>query len=76
MTTKPKAKKFRIRRSASAVQATGAGDETPAVAQGTSQRLNPLEQVAQDGTEDGFPAEGFATAGNPSSVPSLYLIHL
>ncbi|GKY87027.1 capsule biosynthesis protein [Sinisalibacter aestuarii] len=84
MTTPPKAKKFRIRRSPT--QAAGAHataerferDEPPAgeaaAAAPTGQRprgvpprapreLNPLEASVADGTEDGFPEEGFNTAG-------------
>jgi capsular polysaccharide transport system permease protein len=79
MTTKPKAKKFRIRRSSgldtSARPVTGAAPgATPQVGAAPARRpapepprqpreLNPLEASVADGTEDGFPAEGFNTAG-------------
>ena len=76
MTTKPRAKKFRIRRtgtqSTARVAARGQEDATfdardDRVAGPTpldaARRMNPLEDAMQDGTEDGFPAEGFATAG-------------
>ncbi|RME13779.1 MAG: capsule biosynthesis protein [Alphaproteobacteria bacterium] len=78
MTTKPKAKKFRIRRSptmAAAAQAgaTGASAGGAPAASGEAARpasqtprarsLNPLEESMAGGTEDGFPEEGFATAG-------------
>jgi capsular polysaccharide transport system permease protein len=82
MTTKPKAKKFRIRRSPS----LGASEQVlaqpqPGVAQAAAaaaqpprqpRQLNPLEESVLDGTEDGFPAEGFATAGRaaPEAAPA------
>ncbi|MCB1338124.1 MAG: capsule biosynthesis protein [Maritimibacter sp.] len=76
MTTKPKAKKFRIRTGtlrevsslaeAEARESVGASEgvqdaaaETPAA----PRQLNPLEESVLEGTEDGFPEEGFATAG-------------
>ena len=76
MTTKPRAKKFRIRRTeprqSSAATARDASfeevvpDTAPAAApEPTPQprQLNPLEESMLDGVEDGFPADGFATAG-------------
>jgi len=75
MTTKPRAKKFRIRRAgAQAAEAAAAVDAAqedageavsdPAPHPGPEpRRLNPLEESMLDGAEDGFPADGFATAG-------------
>ena len=73
MTTKPKAKKFRIRRSTPMTgAATAAADQRPvtgaaapavAPARPAPRQLNPLEESMLEGTEDGFPDEGFATAG-------------
>lgn len=78
MTTKPKAKKFRIRRSAGAaaqLQGEAATDATEAsvqrdvLGQEASTRpprkraMNPMEAAAAAPQEDGFPKEGFATAG-------------
>lgn len=75
MTTKPKAKKFRIRRSpslGSTVEGQSAQASAAAAADATyaqqaqpqpprePRQLNPLEEAALDGQEDGFPAEGFA----------------
>ena len=78
MTTKPRAKKFRIRRtgglatgSAAALDRSldeagaaelSAPEPAPAPKPGP-RRLNPLEEAVLGGSEDGFPAEGFATAG-------------
>ena len=84
MTTKPRAKKFRIRRSEARVESPEAAldasfeevaraarevDPGPATgsaggAQPVPRQLNPLEEAVLDGTEDGFPEEGFATAGH------------
>ena len=91
MTTKPKAKKFRISRSSrlgnsDASSRAGEGDifakrVQAAVDQNKSDKdvaqsgstpetePNPLEQIAQSPTEDGFPAEGF-TGKSTSSQPS------
>lgn len=85
MTTKPRAKKFRIRRSATtsagagsaaaedastprsaARPAAASAAETSAAASATARQprqLNPMEEAALEGNEDGFPEEGFATAG-------------
>ncbi|TYB83287.1 capsule biosynthesis protein [Maritimibacter fusiformis] len=63
MTTKPKAKKFRIRRTTGATVPPVERDETQPAARSGARVLNAMEQLALDGTEDGFPAEGFATAG-------------
>ncbi len=83
MTTKPRAKKFRIRRSgaraaeaAAAVDAAhddaveaGAPASEPAPQPGPGpRRLNPLEELMLDGAEDGFPADGFATAGRSGTA--------
>lgn len=72
MTTKPKAKKFRIRRgAASAIQSeVQAASETVRPASDAPRKLNPLEAVAASGHEDGFPEAGFQTAGKtpPSSA--------
>ncbi len=78
MTTKPRAKKFRIRRTQTSAaqagtavdashedaspEATPESDPAPTTGAGP-RRLNPLEESMLDGTEDGFPSEGFATAG-------------
>ncbi len=76
MTTRPRAKKFRIRRErrgeAGAEAARDAAFEDVAAepAEGTPRRLNPLEESVLDGTEDGFPEEGFATAGRGGAGPS------
>ncbi|MCB1328358.1 MAG: capsule biosynthesis protein [Maritimibacter sp.] len=82
MTTKPRAKKFRIRRTGAQTAAAAAirdredatfdahEDHVPGPApRETPRRLNPLEEAAQDDTEDGFPAEGFATAGRRAPSP-------
>lgn len=74
MTMKPKAKKFRIRRSspldaeveARPTVAMAANHATPPQA---PRQLNPLEQSVVDGTEDGFPVEGFTTAGRRPPEP-------
>ncbi len=63
MPTKPKAKKFRIRRTTGATVPPVERDETQPAARSGARVLNAMEQLALDGTEDGFPAEGFATAG-------------
>lgn len=78
MTTKPKAKKFRIRRTSVAGTGAEAGggnaDQEPRAVATPQPRqsaqppqrprqLNPLEESVRDGTEDGFPSEGFKTAG-------------
>jgi len=69
MTIKPKAKKFRIRRSAVLSGSQPAQEARPDPAEQAPRRLNPLEQSVADGTEDGFPDEGFATAGRgPASA--------
>lgn len=79
MTTKPKAKKFRIRRTSTFSQAADAPvgpsaprPAAPAAAEPLRQprQLNPLEQSVLDGTEDGFPAEGFTTAGRSAAPPA------
>ncbi|PIE07546.1 MAG: capsule biosynthesis protein [Rhodobacterales bacterium] len=68
MTTRPRAKKFRIRRG-SARDKTGAArdaafeDGAPEPAEAAPRQINPLEESVLGGTEDGFPDEGFATAG-------------
>ena len=76
MTTKPKAKKFRIRRSptaaASAADAnTGSAPRPDQAAPTTPRQLNPMEELAAAGHEDGFPAEGFATAGRGPAVSKI-----
>ena len=79
MTTIPKAKKFRIRRSPALDAATEAQPAAAMAAQQASaapqtlrapRQLNQLEESVLDGTEDGFPAEGFATAGRASAGAS------
>ncbi len=62
MTTKPKAKKFRIRRSSVIGGAQPVEEARPEQAAQAPRELNPLEQSVADGTEDGFPDEGFTTA--------------
>jgi len=71
MTMKPKAKKFRIRRSPT----FNAGEQPEASQTGGEdaarepRRLNPLEESVLDGTEDGFPEDGFPTAGRDAPAP-------
>ncbi len=67
---KPKAKKFRIRRSpsAGASQPAAAHPQPDARRPAQPRQLNPLEESVLDGTEDGFPDDGFATAGRAGAA--------
>ncbi len=78
MTTKPKAKKFRIRRSAaSAIQSEvanarqGNGADAPRQRPQVTQprKLNPMEEAALGQQEDGFADQKFATA-RPDPSPA------
>ncbi|PID36008.1 MAG: capsule biosynthesis protein [Rhodobacterales bacterium] len=71
MTTKPRAKKFRIRRSGAAAPSGKAGGEAPAPQPPQQpRRLNPMEELAMAGHEDGFPPEGVNTAGRKPASPA------
>jgi capsular polysaccharide transport system permease protein len=70
MTTKPKAKKFRIRRSSVFDGGQATEEARPDPAENAPRSLNPLEESVVDGTEDGFPDEGFSTAGRGSAKPA------
>lgn len=75
MTTKPKAKKFRIRRSAATaarLEQDEAQPGTAAAAGGaagpvTPRKLNPMEEAALGDQEDGFPDRKFSTAEGDSA---------
>lgn len=63
MTTKPRVKKFRVRRSPLADQAqAAAAPEQPGEAAPQPRRLNPLEEAALGAQEDGFSTQKFPTA--------------
>ncbi|MCK8482798.1 capsule biosynthesis protein [Aliiroseovarius sp. S2029] len=88
MTTKPRAKKFRISRSTRAPHSDPAGAEGDAATQRVkaatrpansdaarpgptvprSRNPNPMEELAQSPTEDGFPKEGFRPKGIPANA--------
>ncbi|MDA5093662.1 capsule biosynthesis protein [Aliiroseovarius sp. KMU-50] len=86
MTTKPKAKKFRIRRSSAASEiqtdltegAPAANTPRPAASvrpqpaqdHVTPRKLNPMEEAALEPHEDGFPDRKFATATDVGSNAS------
>lgn len=88
MTTKPKAKKFRISRTTRAPQSDpahvdkdvfaqrvqAAAGQAKAAASGSGnssaqpREPNPMEQMAQSPTEDGFPKEGFVSNENSTKA--------
>lgn len=69
MTIKPKAKKFRIRRTSVLSGGHAAEEARAEPAEHAPRKLNPLEESVADGTEDGFPDEGFTTAGRGAARP-------
>jgi len=69
MTIKPKAKKFRIRRTSVLAGGQAAVEARRDPAEHAPRQLNPLEESVADGTEDGFPDEGFSTAGRGAARP-------
>ncbi len=62
MTTKPRVKKFRVRRSPSASQTQETATATGTEGRASPRRLNPMEEMALDVHEDGFSNQAFPTA--------------